>query len=345
MIETVRWRDGVVRMIDQTRLPEEEHILSLTDVPAVHEAIRSLRVRGAPAIGIAAAYGVVLAASNASPAGAREAAAAAIQTLKTARPTAVNLFWALDRMADRLARVPAGQGVAEPLRAEADRILEEDLAMSRAMGAHGAALLPSPCRLMTHCNTGGLATGGLGTALGVVYEAARLGKRPTVIANETRPLLQGGRLTAWELLKAGIPVRVSPDGAAAWALKTQSIDAVLIGSDRIAANGDVANKIGSYAVALGARAAGVPFYVVAPGTTIDPDCPSGADIPIEERAPEEVTHVRETAVAPEGADAYNPAFDVTPAELVSAIITEQGVFRPPFEGLAAAAAAKHAIGS
>jgi methylthioribose-1-phosphate isomerase len=347
MIETVRWHDGVVRMLDQTRLPAEEVYLELDDVEPVHEAIRALRVRGAPAIGIAAAYGVALMAWKArgDARAERRSALAAAERLRTARPTAVNLFWALDRMLDALERVPEGASPAEALVAEADRILEEDLEASRAMGAHGADLLPKGARILTHCNTGGLATGGLGTALGVVYAAKDRGLEPTVFADETRPLLQGARLTAWECRRAGIPVRLLVDGAAAWALRTQSIDAVIIGSDRIAANGDVANKIGSYQVALAARAAGVPFYVVAPGTTIDAGTPDGEAIEIEERGADEVRAFGASPTAPEGVEVFNPAFDVTPAELVSAIVTEAGVFRPPYDGLAGAAAPRRAFGA
>lgn len=347
MIETVRWRGGIVRMLDQTLLPGQEVYLELDDLEPVHEAIRSLRVRGAPAIGVAAAYGVALMAWKArgDERAEREAAEAAAARLRTARPTAVNLFWALDRMLDALARTPKGESPARRLRLEADRILEEDLAMSRAMGENGAALLPKGARVLTHCNTGGLATGGLGTALGVVYAAKAAGLSPTVFADETRPLLQGARLTAWECAKAGIPVTVLADGAAAWALRTQSIDAVLIGADRIAANGDVANKIGSYPLALAAREAGVPFYVVAPGTTIDAGTPDGAAIQIELRPPEEVRAFAGVETTPRGVEVFNPAFDVTPKALVSAIITEAGVFRPPYDALGAAAASRLAFGA
>ncbi len=340
MIETVRWRDGAVRLVDQTLLPAEERFLELRTVDAVHEAIRMLRVRGAPAIGITAAYGVVLAAwlGRDEGDGGREAARRGARQLRTARPTAVNLFWALDRITHRLETHDDPATLVDALVGEADAILAEDLEMSRAMGRHGAALLPDHPRVLTHCNTGGLATGGLGTALGVVYAAKESGQDPEVLADETRPLLQGGRLTAWELEKAGIPVRVLADGAAAWALLTQDVDAVLIGADRIAANGDTANKIGSYAVALAAREAGVPFYVVAPGTTIDPTTLTGADIVIEERGADEVRRFAGSASTPSAVDVYNPAFDVTPASLITAIITERGVFRPPYSDLARAAA-------
>jgi len=334
MIETVRWREGCVRLLDQTLLPHEETYRSLDTVEGVFEAIRSLRVRGAPAIGVAAAYGVALGAWRAREAddGGRAAGREAADHLRAARPTAVNLFWAIDRMAGVL-EGGESRDLVERLLAEADAILEEDLAMSRRMGEHGRALLPRSPRVLTHCNTGGLATGGLGTALAVVYAAAAAGGSPEVLADETRPLLQGARLTAWELVRAGIPVTVLADGAAAWALRTQAVDAVLIGADRIAANGDTANKIGSYAVALAAREARVPFYVVAPTSTIDPDTPSGAAIRIEERGGAEVTAFGGRQTAPAGVRTFNPAFDVTPASLITAIITDQGVYRSPFEEL------------
>ncbi len=336
MIETVRWRDGVVRLLDQTRLPEREIYLELEAVDQVVEAIRALRVRGAPAIGIAAAYGMVLGAwrERADERRAVAAAEGAAAALQKARPTAVNLFWALDRMR-RALRTPGGAGATVGhLLAEADRILEEDLQMSRRMGGHGASLLHENARVLTHCNAGALATGGLGTALAVVYEAHARGMRPEVYADETRPLLQGARLTAWELKRAGIPVTLICDGAAAWALKQRRIDAVFIGADRIAANGDVANKIGSYGVALAAREAGVPFYVVAPTSSIDRACPSGGEIPIEERGGAEVRAFAGRAAAPDAVAVFNPAFDVTPARLVTGIITEHGVHRPPYRGLA-----------
>jgi methylthioribose-1-phosphate isomerase len=334
MIETVRWREGCVRLLDQTLLPHEECYLDLRSVEAVFEAIRSLRVRGAPAIGIAAAYGVALGAWLAHESGgdARSGAQGAIDHLRSSRPTAVNLFWALDRMSRRLEVSPATDLVATLVR-EADAILEEDLEMSRRMGEHGRLLLPSSPRVLTHCNTGGLATGGLGTALAVVYAVAAAGGTPHVFADETRPLLQGARLTSWELVRATIPVTVLADGAAAWALRTQAIDAVFIGADRIAANGDTANKIGSLGVALAAREARVPFYVVAPSSTIDPHTPSGAAISIEERAAGEVCTLGGRTITPEGVGVFNPAFDITPRELITAIITDRGVFRPPFDDL------------
>jgi len=340
VIETVRWRDGVIRMLDQTLLPDREVYLELDSIESVHEAIRALRVRGAPAIGIAAAYGVLLGAwpERGDDARAAEAARSAADYLETARPTAVNLFWACDRMRRSIdAARTAGGPVADRLLTEADLILEEDLEMSRRMGEHGANLLSDTPRVLTHCNTGGLATGGLGTALAVVYAAQAMGKRPEVFADETRPLLQGARLTAWELKRTGIPVTVQCDGAAAWCLKHKRIEAVFIGADRVAANGDAANKIGSYGVALAAREAGVPFYVVAPSSTIDPACPEGGRIEIEERDAGEVLAWSGLSTTPGGVEAYNPAFDVTPATLLSGIITEKGVFRPPFERLAESA--------
>jgi methylthioribose-1-phosphate isomerase len=256
----------------------------------------------------------------------------------------VNLFWATDRIRDTLDALPEGSRVAQGLQEEADRILEEDLEMSRRMGAQGLTLLGDRPRILTHCNTGGLATGGLGTALAVAYAARAAGREVEVLADETRPLLQGARLTAWECQRAGIPVRVLTDGASAWALRQGMADAVFIGADRIARNGDTANKIGSYAVALAAREARVPFYVVAPGTTLDPDTPTGEGIPIEERDPDEVRSFAGSLATPPGIAVYNPAFDVTPAHLISGIITEKGVFRPPFADLAQAAASRRGSG-
>jgi methylthioribose-1-phosphate isomerase len=328
-LRPVTWSDGAIRMLDQTRLPQQSVYLRLDEVDAVHEAIRMLRVRGAPAIGIAAAYGVALGAVLA-PDAPRAGALAAADHLATARPTAVNLFWAIERMRAVTTSTPDDASLPDRLVGEADAILEEDLEMSRALGGHGADLLGPKPLILTHCNTGGLATGGLGTALGIVYEAQRRGLEPTVLADETRPLLQGGRLTAWECERAGIPVRVLVDGAAAWALRTLPVDAVIIGTDRVARNGDVANKIGSYGVALAAREAGVPFYVAAPTTTLDARTPDGSGIQIEERDADEVRRPGGTLVTPPDIGVYNPAFDVTPAALVSALITERGVSRPPF---------------
>jgi len=326
---------GRVRLIDQTRLPREEVYVETSDYRDLARAIREMQVRGAPLIGITAAYALALAARQAAasgkdvPATLREAAA----ELRATRPTASNLAWALDRMlglAEGAADVPAA------LEAEARRIHEQDIAACRRIGANGAALLPLGVSLLTHCNTGSLATGGYGTALGVVRAAWEQGKLRHVYITETRPLLQGARLTAWELQRDGIPCTLIVDGAAGQLLRRGLAGAVVVGADRIAANGDVANKIGTYALAVLARENGVPFYVAAPASTIDPGTPAGDQIPIEERAPEEVTTLAGVTTAPEGIAAANPAFDLTPAEYVTAIVTENGVARPPYEASLAA---------
>ena len=329
-LDPVRWRDGAVRLVDQRLLPRELVYRDCREVEEVAEAIETLAVRGAPAIGIAAAYGVVLGATRARERGGDVVGAAreAVERLRRTRPTAVNLFHALDRMTAALERGKRGEDPVESLLAEADRVLEEDVKTGRRIGEHGLAVFPQrdPVTVLTHCNAGGLATGGWGTALAPVYAAARAGRRVQVLADETRPLLQGARLTAWELVRAGIPVRILVDGAAPFVLARGGVDLVIVGADRVAANGDTANKIGTYAVALGAREAGVPFYVAAPRSTFDPRTPDGAGIPVEERAPSEVLAGR----APAGAGALNPAFDVTPARLVTGWITEDGVLTPPF---------------
>jgi methylthioribose-1-phosphate isomerase len=330
-LETVSWigsaTEGCVRLIDQTLLPNQ--------FDQVWEAIKSLRVRGAPAIGIAAAFGAVLGArargleSVDSVRGAlREASA----HLRTSRPTAVNLFWALDRM-DRLVEAeatdaPDAAALLARLLDEARAIQDEDRAMCRSIGRFGADLLPEGRGVLTHCNAGGLATADYGTALAVIFSAAEQGKSVHVFADETRPLLQGARLTAWELQRRGIPVTLICDSMAAQVMKEGKVQAVVVGADRIAANGDTANKIGTYAVALAARAHGIPFYVAAPSSTFDRSLSDGSTIPIEERDPREITHGFGLATAPEGIDVYNPAFDVTPAEFISAIITERGIIRP-----------------
>ena len=332
---TVAYSPGVVSLLDQTRLPHEEVVLECRDVPTLVDAIRRLVVRGAPAIGVAAAHGVVMAADRRIASGDSnfvDGLRADLRTLREARPTAVNLAWAIDRLDAVLtahAALPA-TGLRDRLHEAAVAIHREDEELCRRMGEFGAALLPDPARVITHCNTGALATAGIGTALGVILTAAAQGKRIEVLADETRPLLQGARLTAWELQRAGVPVRVQCDGAAGWALRTQSIDAVLVGSDRIAANGDVANKIGTYPLAVLAHRHNVPFYVVAPTSTFDLGLASGDQIEIEARDGAEVGSVGGVRLAPLGVDGYNPAFDVTPAELVTAIVTDQGVLRPPF---------------
>jgi methylthioribose-1-phosphate isomerase len=334
-ISPVRWEDGRLVLLDQTRLPTEEVERGYTTWQDVADAIRTLVVRGAPAIGVAAAFGVVLAARG-SRATSHPALLAdledAIKGLAATRPTAVNLFWALDRMralvvASAALPVPALQA---RLLTEAQAILAEDLAANRAMGAHGAALVPDGARVLTHCNAGALATAGYGTAVGVIRAAHERGKLAMVWVDETRPVMQGSRLTAWELVKEGIPHRLISDVAAGFVMKRGEVDLVVTGADRIAANGDTANKIGTYSVAVLARHHGIPFYVAAPSSTIDPAIPSGASIVIEERDASEVRGVAGRQTAPAASPVFNPAFDVTPAELITAIITERGVFRSPY---------------
>ena len=335
--ETLGWvgdaSTGHLRLIDQTLLPGEFAHIDCRDVPTVWEAIRSLRVRGAPAIGIAAGFGAVIggqAALNLGPEGVRLAAQAATNYLRTSRPTAVNLFWALDR----IDRVAASESTDDPvafldrLLAEARAISDEDKAMCRSIGRFGAPLIGPGQGVLTHCNAGGLATADYGTALAVIFAAFEGGTPLRVFADETRPLLQGARLTAWELQRRGIPVTLICDNMAAQVMKERKIDLVVVGADRIAANGDTANKIGTYGVALLARAHGIPFYVAAPSSTFDQSLEDGSAIPIEQRDPREITHGFGRATAPEGVDVYNPAFDVTPAELIDGIITERGIIRP-----------------
>lgn len=316
-VASQRWSDGRLLLVDQRRLPARLEYLACTSAEEVADAIRAMVVRGAPAIGCAAAFGVALAAARG------DALEPAFQALEASRPTAVNLRWALARM-----RRHAGAGPARLLE-EAQRILAEDVAANRALGAAGAALLPPQARVLTHCNTGALATGGHGTALGVIRSAVEGGKHVSVTACETRPYFQGARLTAWELQREGIPVTLITDAAAGSVLGGGEIDTVIVGADRIAANGDFANKIGTYPLAVLARRHGVPFYVAAPISTIDAAVPSGAAIPIEQRGPEEVAGYGSERWAAPGVAIRNPAFDVTPAELVTALITERGVLRAP----------------
>jgi methylthioribose-1-phosphate isomerase len=333
VVPTVTWEDGAVVMIDQRRLPAELRMLRCRDHLEVAAAIRDMAVRGAPAIGVAAAYGLALAARNAGGEGPALRAAwdEACSVLAATRPTAVNLFWAIERMRKAFdARAQGGEPLRRALLDEARRVEEEDLASCRAIGDLGAELLPEEARVLTHCNAGALATAGYGTALGVVRSAARTGKLRAVFADETRPLLQGARLTAWELLQDGITPTLIGDGMAGALMARGEINAVVVGADRIAANGDVANKIGTYTVAVLAREHGIPFYVAAPVSTFDLATPDGARIPIEERAAEEVTHLAGRLVAPAGVRVRNPAFDVTPARLVTAIVCERGVARAPF---------------
>ncbi|MBD3333992.1 MAG: S-methyl-5-thioribose-1-phosphate isomerase [Candidatus Eisenbacteria bacterium] len=342
MIPTITWTSSGIRIIDQTRLPAEEVYLDLTRLDQVCEAIGSLRIRGAPALGVAGAMGVAQAAQHARERGedldtaVRDAAA----SLRATRPTAVNLGWALDRMLRVWETTTAGDGAGRAARLvdEAQAIQTEDLAMSAAMERAGADLVPRGGRILTHCNTGGLATGGLGTALAAVFEAHRRGLGPEVFADETRPLLQGARLTAWELERVGIPVTVLVDGAAGWLMRRRGVDLVLFGADRVAQNGDTANKIGSYMLALAAQRHAIPVYVAAPTSSFDPGLPDGEAIPIEERHPDEVRRWGGRQTAPPDVPVFNPAFDVTPAELIRGWITEGGVLKPPFTAGALAAA-------
>jgi methylthioribose-1-phosphate isomerase len=332
---TIRWDEGAVVLLDQTKLPDSEEYLRCETPEEVAAAIRRLSVRGAPAIGVAGAYGAALAAARCEeqdPAAFRRAVGAKLEILRAARPTAVNLPWAIDRMRgvlDRVASEPPSAQAAALLK-EARAIDREDVEACAALGKFGAALLADGSTVLTHCNAGALATAGQGTALAVVYAAAAAGKKVAVLSDETRPLLQGARLTAWECQKMGVPVTILCDGAAGWILAQGKADCVVVGADRIAANGDVANKIGTYPLAVLAREHGVPFYVAAPTSTIDLATASGADIPIEQRDPGEVTEPRGIRVAPQGVSALNPAFDVTPHRFVRAIITERGIAREPY---------------
>jgi methylthioribose-1-phosphate isomerase len=333
MFVPIEWlADGKVRFLDQTRLPQEEVWVETADYERIADAIRRLEVRGAPLIGIAAAYGLALAA-RASDAkdddGLRADVRTAAETLRSTRPTAVNLAWALDRMLALIDNTCSDEATLLLLR-EARAIHEEDIAGNQRMGQYGAELIPAGSNVMTHCNAGALATGGYGTALGVIRAAWEAGTLARVTATETRPLLQGARLTAWELREGAIPFTLIPDSAAGLTMRRGGIGAVVVGADRIAANGDVANKIGTYQLAVLAHENEVPFYVAAPISTIDLATPTGDEIPIEERSPDEVTSVRGAETAPNGTEASNPAFDVTPNKYVAAIITENGVARAPF---------------
>ena len=326
-LRPLRWEDDALLILDQRRLPQAEAWIRCTGAACVAAAIRDMAVRGAPAIGIAAAYGAALsAARHLGPGGAgRGAVEAEMEVLAAARPTAVNLFWALERMRRRLAE---GAGAAALL-AEARAMHEEDIAANRRMGALGAERIAPGSGVLTHCNTGSLATGGFGTALGVIRAAWSAGRLNAIYAGETRPWLQGARLTAWELLRDGLPVTLLAEGAAAALMRSGRVQWVVVGADRIAANGDVANKIGTYALAVLAREHGVRFMVVAPTSTVDLDTPSGAAIPIETRDPDELLCLGGRRLAPEGAAAWNPVFDVTPAALVDVLVTERGVLEHP----------------
>jgi methylthioribose-1-phosphate isomerase len=332
--QTLRWRDGAIEMLDQRVLPERQVYLSFDSAAGVAGAIKDMVIRGAPAIGCAAGYGVAVEArrvSHQSPTEFETTMSAGFAALAASRPTAVNLFWALERMKTRLhalssQNVPAR---AAALLDEAHAMCREDVTLNRRMGVHGAALLPERSRVLTHCNAGALATAGHGTALGVIRSAIEAGKQVAVYADETRPFLQGARLTAWELQQDQIPVTLIADNAAGFLMSRGHIDAVIVGADRVAANGDVANKIGTYQVAVMAHRHKIPFYVACPLSTIDVAIASGEDIPIEERAAEEVLGYRGMRWAPPGIDVINPVFDVTPAQLVTALITEKGVVLAP----------------
>jgi methylthioribose-1-phosphate isomerase len=339
----VREADAVV-MIDQRKLPGAEIYVHCKTAAEVARAIRNMVIRGAPAIGVAAAMGIALGMRKSTTSGTQKFAAEfykVCELMAATRPTAVNLFWAIDRMKRTFAAAAkAGESVdqiKDRLDHEAQAIHDEDVASCRAMGAFGAAIVPADARILTHCNAGALATAGYGTALGVIRGAVEAGKRVTVFADETRPFLQGARLTAWELVRDGIQTTVIADNMAGSLMRQGKVDLVVVGADRIAANGDTANKIGTYSVAVLAREHGIPFYVAAPLSTIDLGTPDGAHIPIEERNAREVTHAGGSQLVPDGALVWNPAFDVTPHPLIAGIITERGIFRPPFiESLAGA---------
>jgi methylthioribose-1-phosphate isomerase len=335
MIKTVEWTDAGVRFIDQTKLPTQETFVTCKTYEEVADAIRTMIVRGAPAIGVAAAMGVAL--------GVRDSQAldhAALKrdldhicdVLAATRPTAVNLFWGIRRMKARFDEVSARPmtEIRKVLVTEGQQMLAEDIAANQAMGQHGAVLLPSSGGILTHCNAGALATCGYGTALGVIRAAVDAGKKLQVFADETRPFLQGSRLTAWELMKDGIPTTVISDNMAGAMMRQGKIAAVIVGADRIAANGDVANKIGTYTVAVLAKEHGIPFYVAAPFSTVDLNTAEGSQIPIEQRSSKELTHMEGRQITPDGVRVENPAFDVTPHRYVTAIITERGVVRAPY---------------
>ena len=342
IVQAVKWIggiDGYLELVDQRRLPGEFVSLECRDTATLFDAIKTLAVRGAPAIGVAAAYGLVLALQQAKAGNSVEKALAGLSKahkyLASSRPTAVNLFWALDRMRRKAEEFVSGEAGAtvqtlqEAALAEAKAIHAEDVEMCRQIGLHGEKFIKEGAGILTHCNAGALATGGQGTALSPMFEAHKKGRKFNVYADETRPLLQGARLTAWELKQAGIQVTVICDNMAGWLMKQGKVNAVITGADRIAANGDAANKIGTYSVSILAREHGVPFYIAAPSSTFDLSLKSGAEIPIEQRAAEEVTSFAGTQTAPTGVDVWNPAFDVTEARNIAAIITERGVIENP----------------
>jgi methylthioribose-1-phosphate isomerase len=346
MIQTLEWTEQGVRFIDQTKLPTEEVYVNCQTYQQVADVIRNMVVRGAPAIGVSAAMGIALGVKNSKAETAGDLKQDLDQicdVMSKTRPTAVNLFWAIKRMQQKFEtlRVNPVERIKRALIEEAKRMHAEDIAINQAMGKHGAALMPATGGVLTHCNAGALATAGYGTALGVIRAAVEAGKKIQVYADETRPFLQGARLTAWELVKDGIPTTVISDNMSGAMMRQGKIGAVIVGADRIAANGDVANKIGTYTVAVLAKEHGIPFYVAAPISTVDLETPDGSKIPIEQRSAAEVTHFAGKLVTPEGVAVENPAFDVTPAKYVTAIVTERGVARAPYEqGLKALAMAE-----
>src|SRR4030088_2720074 len=336
MIQTLEWTPNGVRFIDQTKLPTEEVYVTCTTHQQVADVIRNMVVRGAPAIGVAAAMGIALGVKNSKAetgADLKRDFDEICEIIRQTRPTAVNLFWAIRRMTEKFEtlRVRPIAQIKQTLIEEAQRMHAEDIAANQAMGRHGATLMPSEGGVLTHCNAGALATCGYGTALGVIRAAVEQGKKIHVFADETRPFLQGSRLTAWELMKDGIPTTVISDNMAGAMMSQGKIGAIVVGADRIAANGDVANKIGTYTVAVLGKEHGIPFYVAAPISTVDLETPDGSLIPIEQRNAREVTHIAGKQMVPDGVQVENPAFDVTPAKYVSAIITEKGIARAPYE--------------
>ena len=346
MLPTIAWQGDDLVMVDQRKLPANEVYVTCKTVNDVAKAIQTMVIRGAPAIGVCAAMGLALGAARSKATGTKQFTTEFQRNcdqLAATRPTAVNLFWAIERMKRTFSEgALAGESVDQlktRLRKEADRIHDDDVASCRAIGAHGASLVPAEASILTHCNAGALATAGYGTALGVIRGAVEAGRKVRVLADETRPFFQGARLTAWELVKDGIDTTVITDNMAGAIMRQGDIDLVVVGADRIAANGDTANKIGTYSVAVLAKEHGIPFYVAAPWSTIDLQTKDGDAIPIEERSPREVTHVGNNQLAPDGAQIRNPSFDVTPHKYITAIITERGVIKPPFlESLANAGA-------
>jgi methylthioribose-1-phosphate isomerase len=337
MLPTIEWQDDAIVMIDQRKLPAQEVYVRCSTAQAVAKAIRTMVIRGAPAIGVAAAFGLALGVQRSKATGTRQLAAEfnkLCELMAATRPTAVNLFWAIERMKRVFAAAAqAGQSPDEikaVLQQEARQIHDEDVESCRALGAYGAELVPADAHVLTHCNAGALATAGYGSALGVIRAAVEEGKRVSVYADETRPFLQGARLTAWELVRDGIPTTVITDSMAGPLMRDRKVDLIVVGADRIAANGDVANKIGTYTVAVLAREHDIPFYVAAPRSTIDLQTPDGSHIPIEQRNPREVSHIGTARLTPDGALIHNPAFDVTPHRYVTAIVTECGICRPPY---------------